>query len=72
MQKMHLHLPNRMHMTKTDWHTWGVHMRDLIHDPRFWATLALVGLFGLIILTALLSEGTTSSGSYNPYNPYWP
>lgn len=73
MNKTHLHLPDRMHLHRPDWHILGVHLREMTHDPRFWAVLALVVLFGLMILTALLSKGTPmKSGNMNPYNPYWP
>lgn len=74
MQKMHIHLPERMHMHKPDWPATRIHLKHLVRDPRFWATLALVILFGLMILTTILSKG---AGSINtkmtyPYNPYWP
>lgn len=73
MQKMHLHLPGRMHMHRPNWHTVRVHLNELVHDPRFWAALALVVLFGLMILSTFLSAGSsTRTETMNPFNPYWP
>lgn len=74
MQKMHIHMPNRMHMHKPSWHTMGIHLEHLIRDPRFWATLALVILFSLMILATILTKGVegVSTRITYPYNPYWP
>ncbi len=73
MQKMHIHLPDRMHMHRPDWDAMKIHMRHMAHDPRFWATLALVILFGLMILTTLLTKDSAVNTRINyPYNPYWP
>lgn len=73
MQKMHIHLPGRMHMHKPDWHAMRLHLGHMVHDPRFWATLALIVLFGLMILTTILSKDSTSTPvNMTPFNPYWP
>ncbi len=72
MQKMHIHLPGRMHMHKPNWHAIRVHMDHMVHDPRFWAAVALVVLFGLMILTTILSNDSSAPVNMTPFNPYWP
>ena len=69
MQKIHLHRPGWMH--KPDWHTMGTHLEHIIHDPRFWAAIALAILLGLMILTTIFSEPGTYSG-HTPIYPYLP
>jgi len=69
-----MHTPGWMHMHKPNWHTVGVRFDHMIHDPRFWAVLALAALFGLMVLAAILSEstgGTTMTPIYPTY-PYVP
>lgn len=74
MQKMHIHMPERMHMHRLDWHAMRIHLGHITRDPRFWVTLALVILFGLMVLVTLLTKGsgTINAPSTIPYNPYWP
>jgi len=63
-----------MHMHKPDWHSAGVHFGHLIHDPRFWAALALVVLLGLMILASIMTKSTgapITPRSYPSY-PYMP
>ncbi len=68
MQRMHIHTPGWVHMHRPDWHTMGIHLGHAIHDPRFWASLALAVLLGAIILAAILSK----SGSGTPTRPIYP
>ena len=60
MQRLHIHTP--------DWHNLGIRFGHLIHDPRFWASLALIILLGLIFLAAMLSDTT----GHRPMTPYYP
>lgn len=74
MQRMHIHTPGWMHMHRPDWHTMGIHLGHAIHDPRFWASLALAVLLGAMILAAILSQsadGTPIRPVYPTY-PYMP
>jgi hypothetical protein len=74
MQMAHMHKPNWVHWHKPDWHSMGIHLGHVIHDPRFWATLALVMLFGLMIATVIFSmtDGTPATRAYPPIYPYMP
>lgn len=58
----------RMHTYKPQWHTVRLHLEHLIQDPRFWAVVALVILFGLMILMITLS----SSGMIAVPRPMYP
>ena len=58
MEKGHLHMPGWMHIQKPDWHNVGVRFEHLIHDPRFWAVLALSVLLILMILSTLFAQKT--------------
>jgi len=67
----------RMHIHKPQWHTLGMHLEHLIHDPRFWAVVAMVILFGLMILMVTMSSPHTVAGPrpmypMYPYMPYMP
>lgn len=63
-----------MHLHKPNWHIVGLRMEHLLHDPRFWAAIALAILFALMIITAVYTEtgeGTTTS-PIAPMYPYMP
>ena len=65
----------RMHMHKPDWHTMGIHLGHVVHDPRFWAGLALAVLLGLMILATIFTQstnGTTTMPNTYPGYPYLP
>ena len=62
----------RMHLHKPDWHAFGMHMDHLVHDPRFWAGLALIILFGMMIISAILFSGSGNGGAARPLNPMVP
>lgn len=66
-------MPGWMHLHKPDWYKVGHQMEDLIHDPRFWAVLALGILLILMILTAIFAK-PNSAGAYpiGPMYPYLP
>ncbi|MEN8127680.1 MAG: hypothetical protein ABFR90_07725 [Planctomycetota bacterium] len=73
--KAHMHMPGWMHFHKPDWHVVGMRMDHLVHDPRFWAAVALAVLLGLMILTTILAEpgsGETSMPQTFPIYPYAP
>ena len=71
MQRLHLHKPVWIHPHKPDWHLFGIRMEHLIHDPRFWAAVALIVLLGLMIAMAIFSSGTgTPLAPIYPYPPY--
>jgi hypothetical protein len=73
--KVHMHMPGKMHMHKPDWHTVGQRLDHLIHDPRFWAVLALGTLLTLMILSVILAKpviGEFGSPSTFPIYPYVP
>lgn len=72
MQRMHIHRPNWMHLHKPDWHTVGVRLDHLVHDPRFWAAVALAVLLGMMIMTMILSGGGSSGPYRTPIYPYMP
>ena len=74
MDRLHIHLPERIHLHRPDWHALMAHLKDMTHDRRFWAALALVVLFGLMILTAILTKtpAVPRSGPIAPFTPYWP
>ncbi len=69
MQKIHLHTPGWMH--RPQWQTLKTGIEHLIHDPRFWAVLALGALVILMLLTLILGEGGTRS-STSPMYPTFP
>jgi hypothetical protein len=73
MQMAHMHKPNWVHWHKPDWHTMGIRLEHLIHDPRFWAGLALAILLGAMILATIFSKytGGTPMTTY-PIYPYMP
>ena len=73
MHRIHIHMPDRMHLHRPSWHALRIHLGQMVHDPRFWATLVLIILFGLMVLTTLLTSGGAANARINyPYNPYWP
>ena len=53
MQRLHLHKPVWIHAHKPDWHLFGTRLQHLIHDPRFWAAVALIVLLGFMIAMAI-------------------
>lgn len=70
MQRIHLHKPQWIHGHKLDWHLLGTRMEHLIHDPRFWAGLALGILFILMILTVIFAKPI--EGRPSPFVPTYP
>lgn len=74
MQGLHMHTPNWVHWHKPDWHAMGIRVGRIVHDPRFWAALALAVLFGLMIVTMIFSKtsGTPTTIPYPPTYPYMP
>lgn len=70
MERYHLHMPGWMHLHKPDWYRLGNRFEHMIHDPRFWAVLALVILLTLMVLTAIYSKPVNSSSTLtHPYLP---
>jgi len=74
MQGIHIHTPGWMHPHKPDWHILEAHIGHLVHDPRFWSALALVVLFGLLVLMAIYTKttGQTTLPPTYPGYPYMP
>ena len=70
MQMAHMHKPHWVHWHKPDWHTVGTHLDHIIHDPRFWAALALVILLGAMIVAAFFTK--PSGNPVMPTYPYMP
>ena len=70
MQRIHLHKPSWIHVHKSDWHLFGTRLEHTIHDPRFWAGLALAVLFILMIISAILAKPT--EGTTIPRFPVYP
>jgi hypothetical protein len=68
MRREHPHIREWMHMHKVDWHRAGVHMGHWIHDPRFWAIIAVTVAVGLLILGMWLTAAK-ANGTY-PYHGY--
>ena len=62
----------KLHVHKVNWHEFGVHFGHMVHDPRFWAAVALATLLGLMILVTIMSKSTsnTDSGPVFPTYPY--
>ena len=73
MQRMDLHIPNWIHRFHTpDWHLRGSRLDRLLHNERFWAVVALAGLLAVLILAAILSEGSSGGSPMNPIYPTLP
>ena len=68
MQRVHMHTPDWVYRHKPNWHTIGIRLEHIIHDPHFWATLALAILLGLMILTAIFTARTGET----PVRPVYP
>lgn len=62
----------KIHVQKVNWHEFGVHLGYIVHNPRFWAAVALTTLLGLMILVTIMSKSTSSidSGPVFPMYPY--
>ncbi len=62
----------RAHIYKPDWYKMGVRFDHLIHDPRFWAAVAVAVLVALIVLGAIFgsSRGGVPSPHSLPVYPY--
>lgn len=62
------------HIHKPDWYKLGVRFDHLIHDPRFWAGIALAVLLGLVVLGAIFgaSRGEATGPYTFPVYPYTP
>ena len=71
---VHWHKPEWVHWHKPDWHAVGIHLEHLIHDPRFWAGLALAILLGAMILATIFSKygGSMPMRTTYPIYPYVP
>jgi hypothetical protein len=73
MYRIPLHKPSWIHGHKPDWHAVGVHFGHLVHDPRFWAAIALIILLGLIISAMVFSKvESATTRPWNPVSPYVP
>lgn len=70
MNREHLHIRQWMHMHGLDWHKAGVHVGHWIHDPRFWAILAAIVVFALMIIGMLLTPLRADSGNHYRYPMY--
>lgn len=62
----------KLHVHKVNWHEFGMHFGHLVHDPRFWAAVAIIALLGLMILMAMLSKpaGNINARPVMPTYPY--
>ena len=72
--RTHMHMPGWMHLHRPNWHAIGMRLDHLVHDPRFWAALALAVLLTLMILVTIFakSEGGTTMPHTFPIYPYAP
>ena len=70
MQGHHMHMPGWMHLHKPNWHAMGVHFGHLVHDPRFWAAIALIILFGLMILASIMTKTSNMTPMPRTYPGY--
>ncbi|MBC8378024.1 MAG: hypothetical protein H8E62_02505 [Planctomycetes bacterium] len=72
MRHIHLHTPDWTHGPQ--WHTIQLHLQHLIHDPRFWAGVALAVLVGAMLLTLIQSKSgrVPDTGPLYPSNPFLP
>lgn len=68
MLNVHMHTPDWVQRHKPDWHAVRVGVDHLVHDPRFWAALALAVLAGVIIAVMIL----TKSAGGKPVMPTYP
>ena len=59
------------HLHKPNWHMIAIRMEHLIHDPRFWAAVALGVLFALMIVS-LMYAPTKSMLMPTPMGPIYP
>lgn len=59
-----------IHPHKLNWHVLGLRLEHLLHDPRFWAAIALVVLFALMVITAIYAK--PGQGSMTPLAPMYP
>ena len=74
MYKMSLHKPRWIHGHRPDWHGFGVHFGHLVHDPRFWGAIALIILFGLLIMAIIFSRAGSREAPklWYPISPFGP
>ena len=72
MRRMHIHTLGRVHAHRPDWHAVGIHLGHVIHDPRFWAAVALAVLLGAMILAVILSKFGDSGMPMRPVYPTYP
>jgi hypothetical protein len=70
MTKVRMHTPEWLHRHKPNWHTMGPRLDHVIHDPRFWATLALAILLTLIIITMIFSKPVSGTNRVPFYSIY--
>lgn len=55
------------HIYKPEWHKIKLHLDNLLQDPRFWAVLVLIVLFGLMVLTAFYTKQGSGSMPVHPF-----
>ena len=73
MERHNLHLPAWTHLHKPNWYELGARFDHLIHDPRFWAVVALAVLAILGIVTVMFTEPTaTTTNPMSPGLPVYP
>ena len=61
---------NKIHVHKVNWHEFGIHFGHVIHDPRFWGVVALVALFGLMVLMAIFINPTGNADFRTTFPTY--
>lgn len=70
MHKIHI-----SHWHGPDWHTLKMRLRELVHDPRFWAGVLVAGVLLLALIVGFLIE-PGQTGRLEPFGyplyPYLP
>ena len=72
MQRVHLHRLGWIYIHKPEWHLFEMRLEHMVHDPRFWAAVALAVILGGMIALAILSSGTGTDAPLAPFFPYPP
>ncbi len=55
------------HIHRPEWNKIKLQMDDILRDPRFWAVLVLIVLFGLMVLTALFTKQGSGTIPVHPF-----
>ena len=62
---MTMHKVHNLHWHEPDWHAWETRLSHLVHDPRFWATVVIVGGALLMLIFGLFLARGSPPGPYH-------